>query len=232
MKKALFLMVFCVLLQATELTESQKEEADFRGRAFASEIKKDFENGSMQKLANRTDKALEYMVDRGTNELEKRGFYEEAYQYRHQFDSRFRGVLERSVVTRDIGDHKPLIQWLQDYYDILELALGVETCKALHLSDIKTLNHCIPVVFKPCTFEMDSVTIPRKEEYKNHFAEDDTYYGLMPVVVYWLCDIPCLFATSGVGAMLCGPIASVAEYSVAKWVAPRVSDWIFERACE
>ena len=111
------------------------------------------------------------------------------------------------------------------------MALGVEVCKALHLSDIKTFNFTLPIVFRPCSFPMDAVTITRKAEYRNHFAQGKVYYGLVPVITYWAINAPCMIGTAGLATMLCGPAASIAEWFMGYSIAPWLSDKIFDGVC-
>lgn len=210
-----------------------KAEAKRHARQFVANFRKDVKSGRLSKIAPHVDRALDMMVDKGTKELRARGFKEDADRFDAEWAFHFRGFLTRaSENERDIGDHKPLSEWLAKFYDKLEFLLGVTICKSLHLSDIKSINYCLPVVFHPCSFNMDSVSGERKDEYRRHFAAGDVYYGLVPVVVYWLINIPCTFGTSGIGLFICGPAASVGEYLIGKFVAPKLSDKIYSRACE
>lgn len=219
MKAVIFLMLFlCVpSFSSVPMSESAKIETDI-------------ENG---KLAQRTQKALDTVLGVASGELRRHGHYAEADNldmeywntYRDAFMSYFMGE------DRDIGDHKPISQWLADKYDMLELLLGVGVCKQTHLSDIKTFNFTIPIVFRPCTFPMDSVLGVRIDEYRNHFSEGDVYYGLVPVVTYWVVYGVTTAATMGGGFVFIAGIAgSLAERLIAI-VTPNLSDKVFTRAC-
>jgi hypothetical protein len=200
----------------------------------AKAIRQEIEDGNMYATAQRTDEALDALVARGVAKLHEKGDDYFADQFEGQWLDQFKGFLTHAMAQngmRDIGDHKPLIQWLATFYDHLESVLGVDLCRSLHLSDIKTLNYCIPIVFHPCTFPMDNVTVSREAEYANHFAKGAVYYGLIPVVVYWVCDISCIAATSGIATMLCGPLSGGAEFIMGKWFAPRLSHRLFHRVC-
>ena len=231
------LVLLCLLLGFSafgyEFTKEDRAKIDKDGKRFAREIRDDIQNGRMSAMARRTDEAIKYMIQRGNEELRKRGDYDGAYFFEFKYQTEFSGYLTKMVVSdRNIGDHKPLSTFLADYYNRLEFIIGVDMCKALHLSDIKTLNFCLPVVFKPCSFDMGTVTIARKDEYRKHFAQDDVYYGLVPVVVYWVIDVPCMMFTAGIGALFCGPIAGVAEYGMANFLAPKLSDSLFDSVCK
>lgn len=195
----------------------------------------DIQNGKLAAIAVKTDTALDRIVQRAVLMLSQNGQAALAVQKKSEWDAHFSGYLSASMPIGplgDIGDHKPLVQWLANFYDIVEKTLGVDMCKKTHLSDIKTLNFTIPVVFHPCTFSMDAVTIDREHEYRKHFDEGDVYYGLVPVVTYWTADIACSVASQGGGAVwLCGPISGAAEFFMAKTVAYRLSDFVYEHAC-
>jgi hypothetical protein len=229
----------CAFADAT-VTEAQSSYQSLdtshrqSARRQAKALRREIEDGNMYATAQRTDEALDALVARGLQKLHEKGDEYFADRFELQWSDKFRGFLTHAMVQndmRDIGDHKPLIQWLATFYDHLESVLGVNICKSLHLSDIKTFNYCIPIVFHPCTFPMDNVTVSREAEYANHFAQGAVYYGLIPVVVYWVCDISCLAATSGIGAMLCGPLSGGAEFIMGKWFAPKLSNRLFEKVC-
>ena len=200
----------------------------------ANEIANDVgSTGKLDKLAARSDAALDNLVKRGILQLNIAGLNELASHKESEW-GHYTGYLVKSLTPsmQDIGDHKPLIGWLADFYNILEDSLGVDKCKKLHLSDIKTFNYAIPVVFHPCDFPMDKVTGTRQDEYKRHFSEGDVYYGILPVVTYWGADIACDVATSGGGiAWACGTIAGASEFISAKFLAPHISDFIFNQCC-
>lgn len=194
------------------------------------EIEADVSFYGLTSIAEKTDFAIEQIITRSVAALRDQDFDDDADKIEKEFVP-FKNYLSRSFGSRDIGDHDPLILWLAVVYEGIELKLGVEVCKALHISDIKTLNFCIPIVFKPCTFPMGLVAISRQEEYKNHFAKGLVYYGLIPVITYWAIDIGCLAATSGAGSFLCGLGATLGERLMGNRLAPRLSDLVFTRAC-
>jgi hypothetical protein len=126
---------------------------------------------------------------------------------------------------RNIGDFKPLSQWLAGVYDKIEAALGHEICYALRLSDIKTINYAIPVVFSPC----DEGEI----EFELHFIHDPNYRGLAPVVTYWVTVITCDVATYGAGTFfICSPIGMVTEFAMDRWVAPKIAPKLYDLICK
>lgn len=212
-----------------DLNDNEKGWASRQADSVGAEV----DAGGLEKFADRTDQALNRVVLVALHQMDKKGQHAFATQKEQEWNTHFRGYLSHrySAGYGDIGDHAPLVKWLADFYDKVEAKLGVTLCKMTHISDIKTFNFCIPVVFHPCTFDMGGVTLSRKDEYRNHFSQGLTYYGLLPVVTYWVADIGCMFGTVGIGALLCGPVAGLAEIACANTVAPKVSDRVFDRAC-
>jgi hypothetical protein len=204
-------------------------------RSSARSLHREFRDYGLTALAMRSDQALDVIVKKGVEQLKEAGDDLYATQLESEWSEKFRGYLSHGMAQnggRDIGDHKPLIEWLAQFYNRIEAVIGLDACKALHLSDIKTFNYCIPIVFHPCTFPMDAVTISREAEYRNHFDQGAVYYGLVPVITYWVVDIACLAATQGAGTVwLCSPLGSAGEFIMGKWFAPKLSDFVFEKAC-
>ena len=206
------------------------EPVDFESvevqRDFALKAARDLSD--RLKLAKRTDASLANMVSTAAWKLKKEGHPFMAADIQSQYRNRFSGFLEAMVLKQianggvilptDLGDHEPLSQWLADWYQKLEDTLGEDICKLLHLDDINIVNYAIPVVF----FRVpEYISI---EEYKLHFVP------LGGVCAYWVTWGACTAATFGTGAFLiCTPAGMAAEWLVVKYVAPPVSDWVWER---
>lgn len=198
----------------------------------AARLEKDILNG---KMPDRTTYALEVLLTRASKELTKKGHKVEADKMMMDWRTKHKRVFYGYATStmRDIGDHAALNQWLADKYEMMELILGVDVCKSLHLSDIKTFLYTLPVVFRPCTFPMDAVQGERVDEYRRHFNEGSVYYGLTPVVTYWVVWGACTYGTSGLGAvsMLCGLAGSLGERLFASYVGPKLSDFVYNKSC-
>lgn len=209
-----------------------------RATALQSEvlrIRNEIASGKMDAVAQNTEAMLWSIVKVANANLKAKGRVDLATKYEYEWNNKYKGMLVNRAklhfIYGDIGDHHPLVQWLADFYNTVEATLGIEVCKMLHISDIKSVNFSIPVVFRPCTFPMDAVTISRIYEYKNHFAEGAVYYGLVPVVTWWAVSIGCWSGTAGVGSFLCGIAATGAEWTMGKIVAPNLSNFVFRSAC-
>lgn len=195
----------------------------------SARVEQDILNG---KLAARTEEAMTNLIGVAYGELRKKGHKYEAETMQNEWYSTYRQMFRNYAnAMRDIGDHKPLSQWLADKYTMLEMVLGVTACKQTHLSDIKTFNFTIPVVFRPCTFPMDAIGGERINEYRNHFSEGQTYYGLVPVTTYWVVYGVTTAATMGGGFMFVAGLAgSLAEKLIAV-VTPKMSDKVYNKFC-
>lgn len=223
-----YLLLLCLLLpipnSAAEYSASPVQET--------AKIEADILNG---KLAQRTEQALNTIFSVAEGELRKRGHEKEAYDLQMEWADKYRSEFHRFAESmgRDIGDHPDQIfsKWLDDKIDMLIFLLGMDVMKATHLIDLKVFNDTPKIVFRPCTFNMGSITIPRNEEYKNHFSYGEELYGLVPVTTYWVVYGVVTAASSGTGfVFFSGIIASGAEKLIS-FVTPKLSDTVFHKAC-
>lgn len=195
-------------------TTSQKKEANDKTKAAEKAFK------DMERAATQSNLALRAIVKIGVKNLKRHHYYAEAYKMEAEWRM-MDGKLIKAVQSRHIGDFEPLSDWLAVAYEILELKLGIDICKTLRLTDIKTINYCIVVVFKPCTYGYSN--------FYDHFVTDEIYKGLAPVVSYWATVIVCDIASYGAGYFfICSPIGMLVEravlYKVAPWAAPKLYD--------
>jgi len=204
------LMVLSLVLSAQAMSfESDRAKAN----RYVQEVKADLMAG---RLAERTDFALDGMIRVAVQRLKNDGFEFEGQKIKKEWEEQWKGYIVR---TRDLGDHAPLSQWLADTYKKIEALLGKEVCEWLHLDDINVMNYAIPVVFHPCDIEWD------KAEYQRHFVP---FCG---VLAYWGTLVPCLLFSAGTMVFFCSPIASLAEHLMVTFIAPGISDKVYERFC-
>lgn len=224
-----WLLVFSVLFSLNASDAFGRKTA----LQYAREIEAGIEDESAQMpfLKKYSDQAINGALERATKELRKKG----AYGLADEIEFEWAAFYGQSLFTseRNIGDHKPILQWLSDRYRQIEAVLGVQLCKSLHISDIHSMNHGVPVVFKPCSFPLDNFTEDQRlEEYIRHFGGgnpgDDIYYGVLPVTGYWAANIGCLSAG---GAFLCGPLAELTERLLGL-VSPFLATKLYNRFCE
>lgn len=183
-----------------------------------------------ERFAQRADRALENMMKHGAAALARKGYTADAKQLQFEYDEFYSNAIYNTalgIVPTDLGDHKPLSQWLADWYKKMEAKLGHEVCVLLHLDDINTMNYGIPVVFRPRG--EDRAGEPQgpwgQDEYKLHFVP------VSGVVTYWTVWIVCTAGTWGMGAVtfICTPVAWVSEKAEVKYIGPKLSDWVYTR---
>ena len=219
---ALFVCLASSLAYATscenELEPSNCEmyagKVDERSNKKVRQFEEDIKRG---KLRERTNFALNAMVRFAVYKLKTKGQKQLADQMLNEWQSRFDGMILR--VGRDLGDHEPLSQWLAEKYMILEFIFGSAFMEATRLSDIKTLNYALPVVFR-C---VDNVDEP---EFGRHFIP---FSG---VVIYWGTFFACVGGTWGTGFLYCSPISWGCEYLTENFLAPRINPTIWRWSCQ
>lgn len=212
MQKLILYLIPILFLSGPSFGLSEKMEISPRTHKIANEFGRDVKRGDLPSLTN---KALDSIILRGATELKAKGHSGEAEKMLSEWENQWRG----NLLSRDLGDHAPLSQWLAEKYDMMEFILGKSVCHALRLDDIKTINYAIPVVFK-CIDDVDVA------EYEKHFVP------LMGVVSYWSTLIGCTIGTWGTGFMFCGPIAMGVEYITETFVAPKLNPYAWEKACK
>lgn len=197
---------------------------------------------SLRGAAARADQTLERMVRFAAWMLKRKGFPNEANQITSEYFTQFSGFMLDRETRRDLGDHAPLLTWLDVWYVKLEGILGPVVMRATNLEHLKILNYAIPVVFNPTGKDNDTWNI---DEYRAHFAgtRDSFFYprdehnGFAGVVTYWAVWGACTAATYGAGGILpfiCAPVGEVSCYGMGKYLAPKISDFVFCRysVCE
>lgn len=202
---------------------STEKDAEIRAQKIASEI----ESSDMRALAKRTDQAIAMLIKVGVLNLRKRGFYKDADWMESQ-QKLHRNEVQRLVESssKSIGDFEPISYFLAVAYETLEMRLGYQICYMTRLSDIKSLNFCIPVCFRPCRYPLS--------EFELHFIHDELYRGLAPVIAYWGTLIPCSIATFSMGIIfpVCSPLAMAVELVMDRALAPYLAPKIYSLVCD
>ncbi len=204
-------------------TTAQKSDGEKR----AEKIARDLERGGLFRLAQRTTTALRGIYQIGISNLRRKGYRAEADQLQRDWDTVVSTEIMRVLnkKNRDIGDWEPLSIKLALAYELLEYKLGYQICFALRLTDLKSLNYGIPVVFQPCEYGLS--------EFHKHFVHDDRYRGVAPLVSYWTTVISCSIMTAGAGYFfICSPLGMAVELGMDKVVAPWLAPKIYNLACD
>lgn len=125
---------------------------------------------------------------------------------------------QQFLYARDLGDHRPLSQWLAEKYAILEFILGTKFMELTRLVDLKKFNFGVPVVFS-CVDNVDEV------EFSKHFIP------LAEVTIYWGSFFACVGGTWGTGFLFCSPISMGCEFLTGHFVAPRLNEPVWKWSC-
>ena len=130
-----------------------------------------------------------------------------------------------NMTMKDLGDHAPLFQWLEDFFTKMADQYGTIIYSLPYVSDIRTLNFAIPVVFVP-KGNWQMVGQDNRIEYRKHFIP------FANIVTYYAAFYGCQFAVVKLGVpqlkQLCGKAADQLKFVMGRYIAPQVSDWIFK----
>ena len=173
--------------------------------------------------------ALNTVVLEGIRALVQSGEQQMAEKYKSEWEAQFTDAL--LIGQGDIlGDHKPLLAFLQNLYNKLEDRLGTTFIHQGMLGDIYLMNFAIPIVFTP-KGDWRSTTTPNRDwvEYRKHFIP------FANVITYWGVKIACnkimkQKEAGKQGQKLCEKAATKLRWAMGRYVAPKISDFIFKKA--
>jgi hypothetical protein len=161
------------------------------------------------------------------------GFDEDAKKIKKEWENQFQFYSlntfnnDNDFLVLDLGDHRPLSQWLSDLYKKLRLRFGDILVKQLRLDDINTLNYAIPVTFQPNGDKKTQDTWD-KLEYSKHFVP------FTAIVTYWASYGTCFYVFNSKPQIRkqCRNISNLLRMGATNWVAPKLSDWVYDKAHE
>lgn len=187
-------------------------------KAERKRVIRGFANDDMGPLIQ---KALNALVESGNKMLREKKFDSAAAQFETEWNHVYAFAFD-GFSPMDLGDHKPVFEWLADYYNTLEDKLGKELCIATHLVDIKAINFGAPVAIFP---KGDPRTGEKYDmvEYRNHFVPFTT------AVLYWSMKIACSATLSAVPSIICSSVAEMPRDGYEIFVAPYLSDYLFKK---
>ncbi|NBX93900.1 MAG: hypothetical protein EB078_06710 [Proteobacteria bacterium] len=205
-----------------------KKEKEVAEKALP-QIEKDVQ--TLEGFAKYSNAAIGAIVEKSVNSLRHKGSRRLATELEQgwaQLDGQLILLAQSRQVLgiRSIGDFEPLNQWLSESYEKIEADLGYDFCFSQRISDMKTINHGLVVVFNPCEYGYD--------EFYKHFASDDPKYrSVLPVVSYWATVLGCYAGSYGSGyIMVCGAAGTMVESTVDEKFAPLLAPKIYESNCQ
>lgn len=209
-----------------------KASSEINSNMYQKSIINAFEQDRLL-AADYTDQALTNLFKVADTMLRAESHDRLADEIRNQFQTFYQGAVKRKLLgQKEMGDHPPMSQWLDEVHTKIHDALGDMICQYTHLHDIEILNHGIPVVFSPEKYEL--------KDYLDHFSGHLIWgwwwehHGVAGVVTYWLIDGACIGASYGLGIIIfvCSPIATYAEHVMDKHLAPPIGERIWNRSQE
>ncbi len=209
-KIAAYLVVLPSFVMASESRISELEgNTEKAFQEVLTSVESGMDNGEIRELVLR---GLDSLIARGVAELEAEGHKSEAQFWADSW--------EGQIFSFDLGDHEPLVQWLSDYYLVLESKLGEKIMRLAGLEDIKIFNHGIPVTFHPNGWRGDDWDI---EEYRLHFVP------VAAAVTYWMAYSACSVTAPPLVGHACGLMSRAPRWGMKKFIAPKLSDRVYRK---
>ncbi|MBC7387430.1 MAG: hypothetical protein H7301_14860 [Cryobacterium sp.] len=189
------------------------------------DLVQDLAHGRVKEAAAST---LDHLVLASLDALEREGEPALAARYRKRWEKEFNHGL--SIRLSEVGDHAPLSQFLATLYRVLSGTIGKKAEYAVLLADLNTMNYAIPVVFAPKgEWRGGRNAGDDRDDYRDHFVP---FAGI--VTFYTTLGACQTLANSqgmgAIGARLCPRAADVLNREMREKVAPKLSDYIFNRA--
>lgn len=159
--------------------------------------------------------AMDGLIAVGIDELRKEGRHEQADRIEREWQGQARAWV---LSAWDLGDHAPLFDWLKKLYDDMETLLSRTVMNALRLTDLRIINHALPVVLNPWSRQWDKV------EWRKHFVP------LAGVIAYWGTLWSCRALVDwNFLRPICGPAARLARGHMVSSLGPWLSDRIYRQ---
>lgn len=187
-------------------------------KAEKKRVIRSLSEGEMAPLLQKT---LDALINSGNKMLREKHFDATAEQFENEW-IRFYSYSFDGFSPLDLGDHKPIFEWLAEYYDTLQTKLGKDVCAATHLDDIKAINFGAPVVIFP---NGDPRTGEKYDlvEYRKHFVPFTT------ALLYWSMRVTCSTTLSEIPSFICSSAAAVPRGGYEVFIAPYLSDYVFKK---
>ncbi len=148
-------------------------------------------------------------------------------EWSKQNPTAFAALVMSRGYDRDLGDHTPLLPWLQNEIQTMTSKYGINFAALPIVSDVVTLNFAIPVVFAPHG-SWESPDVDNRIEYRKHFIP------FANLVTYYATNLSCNLVLKHYNLSdlkrICPKAANALEWVMGRYIAPQVSDWIFKGA--
>ncbi len=175
-----------------------------------------------------TQDAMNTVVAKALSALHSEGFVDLARKNSVEWTREYSDFLLRRKLF-DLGDHRPLLQFLVRFNSTLEATIGKKAAHQGILGDIYDVNYAIPVTFTPRGTGRTNSTARDRIEYRKHFVP------LTNVVIYWSSRVACekVMRSNDQGAeakKLCGFVADKLRVASNLYIGPKLSNYVFQKA--
>jgi hypothetical protein len=193
-----------------------------------NEVTQALQKGDFAQVAQ---KAIEFAIKELIGDLRDRHDDVMADELLQKWESQQNLVFEYAaglVSLTDIGDHAPLFKWMEDFLTRMAGKYGDIIFKLPFVEDLRTLNFSIPVVFFPKgNWRMNSTVNTAKDriEYRKHFIP------FANIVTFYSANYGCIYVIKKYNMdnlnNLCNKAATQLKFVMGRYIAPQLSDWIF-----
>jgi hypothetical protein len=226
--RVILILLSVVLLQSTSKAQfiddspAMQAAIDLRNDFVKALEKKDFIPFAHQGM----DAAIRMLADQVRDVQGDAEMSERLLRNWEASSATFDSILSSKVL--DLGDHTPLFPWINDYLGEMAAKYGTIIYTLPLVKDIQMINYALPVVFQPKgAWQTDSASqgLDLRVEYRKHFIPFANF------VTYYVTLIGCQIVADRQGQpelkKVCKPAAEKLQFAMGRYVAPFVSDWIF-----
>lgn len=208
--------------------EYDKAKDETPVQSIVEHLNRSYDKGEWElTLREQTDNTIKIIFSQIDVVLKHKGQNKLADKISSEFEFYKDYLVSQYFGEKELGDHPPMSEWLEDVHNDIEDAIGAEWCKFWHFHDLEIINHAIPIVMNPDKYDL--------AEYKDHFSGHHLFrfqwehHGLAGVITYWLVNVACIYGTSGIGVIsfACSAVAAGAEHIMDLKIAPPIAERIW-----
>jgi len=226
--RTILIFAFAFFIQSTSFAQIMDDSPAIQA---AINLRNDFVNALENKdfipFARRgMDGAIRTLAEQIRTENQDSELSEQLIRQWDQSSARFDSILASKLL--DLGDHEPLFPWINEFLGQMADKYGTIIYTLPIVKDVQMINYALPVVFRPKgSWQTDSASqgLDLRIEYRKHFIP------FANIVTYYVTLVGCQYVADRQGQpelkKVCKPVAEKLQFAMGRYVAPVVSDWIF-----
>jgi hypothetical protein len=227
--RVLLILLSVLFIQTNTQAQTSSDQVaiqtaiDLRNEFVNALQKKDF----MPFARKGFDGAIRKLAEQLVADYQDQALSDELIRMWESSQSRFDLLLNTKIT--DLGDHEPLFPWINQFLDQTSSRYGTIIYTLPIVKDILMVNYALPVVFRPHgSWQTDSASqgLDLRIEYRKHFIP------FANLVTFYVTLIGCEVVAERQGQpelkKICKPVAEKLKFAMGRYVAPMVSDWIFD----